>query len=58
MGTRGAVAGGRARTRVASQDESFGARLRRLREARVLTQEGLAERAGPTADAIWALERA
>ncbi|MGN6811285.1 MAG: helix-turn-helix transcriptional regulator, partial [Thermomicrobiales bacterium] len=36
-------------------DESFGSRLRRLREAAALTQEELAERAGLTAKAIGAL---
>src|SRR5256885_13754186 len=38
-------------------DQSFGATLRRLREAAGLTQEALAERAGLTAKAISALER-
>ncbi|HZG62410.1 MAG TPA: helix-turn-helix domain-containing protein [Rubrobacteraceae bacterium] len=39
------------------QDASFGARLRRLREAAGLTQEELAERAGLTARGISDLER-
>ena len=37
--------------------DSFGARLRQLREAAGLTQEQLAERAGLSANAIGALER-
>ncbi|MDQ3965834.1 MAG: helix-turn-helix domain-containing protein, partial [Actinomycetota bacterium] len=39
------------------QEPSFGARLRRLREATGLTQEELAERAGLSPNAIGALER-
>ena len=39
------------------RDAPFGARLRRLREAAGLTQEGLAERAGLTARGISDLER-
>ena len=41
----------------ASGDDSFGAQLRRLREAAGLTQEELAARAGLTAKAISMLER-
>ena len=40
-----------------SPDASFGARLRRLREAATLTQEELAARAGLTVKAVGALER-
>jgi transcriptional regulator with XRE-family HTH domain len=39
------------------RDESFGARLRRLREAAGLTQEDLAQQAGLSAVAVRALER-
>ena len=39
------------------RDESFGSRLRRLREAAGLTQEELAERAGLSPMAIGMLER-
>ena len=39
------------------QSDTFGTRLRRLREAAGLTQEHLAERAGLSANAIGALER-
>src|SRR5947209_13360275 len=42
---------------VVEHDESFGARLRRLRLAARLSQEELAERAGLTHNAISALER-
>ena len=42
---------------IEEQIESFGGRLRRLREAAGLTQEQLAERAGLTPNAISALER-
>ena len=41
---------------MATQHESFGERLRRLREAAGLTQEQLAERAGLSSNAIAALE--
>ena len=40
-----------------AQEDSFGARLRRLREASGLTQEALAQRAGLSTNAISALER-
>ena len=40
-----------------AQEGSFGARLRRLREAAGLTQEELASRARLSSDAISALER-
>jgi predicted ATPase/DNA-binding XRE family transcriptional regulator len=40
-----------------AQEDSFGARLRRLREAAGLTQEALAQRAGLSTNAISALER-
>lgn len=39
------------------RDETFGERLRRLRVAAGLSQEGLAERAGLTSNAVGALER-
>ena len=39
------------------QESTFGARLRRLREAAGLTQEELAERAGLSRNAISSLER-
>src|SRR5215207_2812184 len=39
------------------QDETFGERLRRLRVAAGLSQEGLGERAGLTSNAVGALER-
>ena len=38
-------------------EDSFGVRLRRLREVAGLTQEELASRAGLSADAVSALER-
>src|SRR4028119_614320 len=40
-----------------AQEGSFGARLRRLREAAGLTQETLASRAGLSSDAVSRLER-
>src|SRR5918998_1192277 len=40
-----------------AQEGSFGARLRRLREAAGLTQEKLASRAGLSPDAVSRLER-
>jgi predicted ATPase/DNA-binding XRE family transcriptional regulator len=40
-----------------AQERSFGARLRRLREAAGLTQETLASRAGLSSDAVSRLER-
>lgn len=40
-----------------AQEGSFGARLRRLREAAGLTQEELASRAGLSSDAVSRLER-
>ncbi len=40
-----------------AQEGSFGARLRRLREAASLTQEELASRAGLSPNAVSALER-
>jgi predicted ATPase/DNA-binding XRE family transcriptional regulator len=51
------VAEGESRNAVFGQGLSFGARLRRLREAAGLTQEELAERAGLTRKAISVLER-
>ena len=40
-----------------AQEGSFGARLRRLREAAGLTQEELASRVGLSSDAVSRLER-
>jgi predicted ATPase/transcriptional regulator with XRE-family HTH domain len=51
------VAEGESRSTVFGQDVSFGARLRRLREAAGLTQEELAQRAGLSRKAISVLER-
>jgi predicted ATPase/transcriptional regulator with XRE-family HTH domain len=51
------VVEGESRSTVFGEDVSFGARLRRLREAAGLTQEELAERAGLTRKAISVLER-
>jgi predicted ATPase/transcriptional regulator with XRE-family HTH domain len=51
------VAKGNARIESSGEDSSFGARLKRLREAAGLTQEELAGRAGLTAKAISLLER-
>src|ERR687893_1658938 len=51
------VVEGESRSTVFGEDVSFGARLRRLREAAGLTQEELAERAGLTRKAVSVLER-
>ena len=46
-----------AKSMAVAREESFGARLRRLREAAGLTQEELASRAGLSSDAVSRLER-
>src|SRR5918997_5252991 len=48
---------GQAKSMPIAQEGSFGARLRRLREYAVLTQEKLASRAGLSSDAVSRLER-